>query len=135
MDTLAKRMVIRSDLKAARDVEDAVVAEVRRCGFSESTAFAVKLAMEEGINNAIRHGNGYDPNKTVEVAYEIDAGKVVIVVTDQGQGFDPAGVPDPTIDENIEKPSGRGIMLMRRYMDEVCFNERGNQVRMVKWNG
>jgi len=128
-------MVIRSDLKAARDVEDAVVAEVRRCGFSESTAFAVKLAMEEGINNAIRHGNGYDPNKTVEVAYEIDAGKVVIVVTDQGQGFDPAGVPDPTIDENIEKPSGRGIMLMRRYMDEVCFNERGNQVRMVKWNG
>jgi serine/threonine-protein kinase RsbW len=70
----------------------------------------------------------------VEVEYDIDPRRAIITVTDQGEGFNPAVVPDPTIDENLEKPSGRGIMLMRAYMDEVCFNNRGNQVRLVKQN-
>ena len=57
-----------------------------------------------------------------------------MTITDQGSGFDPNDVPDPTVEENLQKPTGRGIMLMRAYMDEVRFNEKGNQVHMVKRN-
>lgn len=107
---------------------------VNRCGYGEACAFAIRLAMEEALCNAIRHGNRMDPSKVVEVDYDIDPARAIITVTDQGEGFDPSTVPDPTTDENLEKPTGRGIMLMRAYMDEVHFNDRGNQVRMVKNN-
>jgi serine/threonine-protein kinase RsbW len=133
-DILETSMVIASDLKAAREVEEAVLREVGRYAYSEASVFSIRLAMEEGLNNAIKHGNRYDPNKGVQVTLEIDDRRVVISITDQGQGFDPAGVPDPTRDENLEKPCGRGIMLMRAYMDEVWYNSRGNQVWMIKRN-
>ena len=125
-------MVIASDWKAAKLVERRLLKEVARHGYSEASVFAIKLALEEGLTNAIRHGNGSDPAKKVEVAFDVDANRAVITITDQGKGFDPAAVPDPTADENLEKPSGRGIMLMRAYMDQVSYNQRGNQVVMVK---
>ena len=103
-------------------------------GYSEGDQFAIKLALEEGLNNAIKHGNAYDPAKTVQVTFAVTPQQVDISITDEGQGFDPARVPDPTCDENLEKPCGRGIMLMRAYMDEVHYNPCGNQVRMVKKN-
>lgn len=127
-------MVIPSDLQAARKLALELLGIVNRCGYGESCAFAIRLAMEEALYNAIRHGNRMDPAKAVEVKYDIDPQRAIITVTDQGEGFDPASVPDPTTDENLEKPSGRGIMLMRAYMDQVCFNNRGNQVRLVKQN-
>ncbi len=86
------------------------------------------------MNNAIRHGNGSDPKKTIEVRYEVNRERTAITITDQGRGFDLSVVPDPTADENIEKPCGRGIMLMFAYMDEVRYNDTGNQVHMIKWN-
>jgi len=131
---LVKRMVIPSNLKAAREAEDKLLAAVCRCGFKEASTFAVKLALEEGLNNAIKHGNGYDASKTIEISFDVDEKHATITITDQGEGFDPGILPDPTADENLEKPCGRGIMLMRAYMDEVCYNERGNQVRLVKHN-
>ena len=109
-----------------------MLGELEQYGYDDVAAFAVKLALEESLNNAIKHGNGLDAGKTVEINYEIDPRCVRITVVDQGGGFDPAGVPDPTADENLEKPCGRGIMLMRAYMDEVCYSSCGNQVRMVK---
>jgi serine/threonine-protein kinase RsbW len=127
-------MVIPSDLQSAKKVEDLLMDEVARCGYSESAAFGIKLALEEGLVNAVKHGCGYDSSKRIEVQYSIDAEKAVICITDEGQGFDPARVPDPRADENIVKTCGRGIMLMRFYMDEVRYNERGNQVYMVKRN-
>ncbi len=108
--------------------------QVARYGYSGSATFAIKLALEEGLNNAICHGNGYDPKKLVEVIYDVNSQRAEIIITDQGQGFHPKDVPDPTTDENIEKPCGRGIMLIRAYMDEMDFNTCGNQVRMVKHN-
>ncbi|MFA6133214.1 MAG: ATP-binding protein [Phycisphaerae bacterium] len=125
-------MAIPSDLKAARKLERKVLSEVSRCGYSEVCAFAIRLALEEALNNAIKHGNGLDPRKTVHVEYDINEEQAVFVITDEGCGFNPHAVPDPTADENLEKPSGRGIMLMRAYMDVVQFNDCGNQVRMVK---
>ena len=101
-------------------------------GYASSCTFAIRLALEEGLNNAIRHGNGYDPEKTVEVSYDVADDCVTISITDEGPGFRPQDVPDPRLDENVDKPCGRGIMLIRAYMDEVRYNDVGNQVRMVK---
>lgn len=131
---LEKRVVIPSDLKAARRAAREVLSEVDRRGYSPCSSFAIRLAVEEALNNAIRHGNGYDPDKQVEVRYDVDERRAVICITDEGAGFDPRRIPDPRCDENIDKPTGRGIMLIRAYMDEVKHNKRGNQIRMVKRN-
>jgi serine/threonine-protein kinase RsbW len=125
-------MVIASRLEAAREVEEALLRQVALRGYDEAAKFAIKLALEEALNNAIKHGNGFDAAKPIEVQFDVDARRVLITITDKGQGFDPDLVPDPTLDENLEKPCGRGIMLMRAYMDEIRFNEKGNQVHMIK---
>ncbi len=127
-------MRIPSDLQAAREAQQVLLGEVARFGYTQASMFAIKLALEEGLNNAIRHGNGLDPSKTVELLFDVDPQRTLITIVDQGRGFDPSAVPDPTAAENLEKPSGRGIMLMRAYMDEVKFSPRGNEVHMVKRN-
>ena len=129
-----KEMIIPSEWNAVRQVEERLLTEISNHGYSEASIFAIKLALEEGLANAIRHGNRFDPTKKVEVAFEVDDTRTIITITDQGPGFDPKVVPDPTTDENLEKPNGRGIMLMRAYMDEIRYNPRGNQVRIVKRN-
>ncbi len=131
---LVRKVVIASKLAEARKAEDALLREVRRCGYSDSVLFAIKLALEEGLNNAIKHGNAYDPDKMVELEFDVTPQQARITITDQGEGFDPDAVPDPTADENLERPCGRGIMLMRAYMDKVEYNRRGNRVRLLKHN-
>ncbi len=127
-------MVITSEWKAARQAEQRLLKEVARHGYSETAIFAIRLALEEALANAIRHGNRSDPAKKVEINYEIDDHRALITITDQGDGFNPSQVPDPTTDENLAKENGRGIMLMRAYMDEVHYNARGNQVQILKRN-
>lgn len=129
-----RKMVIPSDLEAARAAEQTLLDDVARHGYKDTVIFAIKLALEEGLNNAIKHGNGYDHMKHVEIGYAIDSQQAVITITDEGRGFNPGAVPDPTADENLEKPCGRGIMLMKAYMDQVSFNADGNQVQMIKRN-
>ena len=109
-----------------------MLAEVAKQNYDEHSSFSIRLAMEEGLSNAIKHGSRMDPSKHVSLDYEVTPRRVEIVITDEGEGFDPQAVPDPTRDENLEKPSGRGIMLMRAFMDTVDFSERGNSVRLVK---
>ena len=119
----------RADVdRAEREILDAVEA----FGFERSATFAVRTAVEEAIVNAQTHGNLGDHSKSVTIEYEVDAESLVVVITDEGRGFDPAAVPDPTRPENVDLPSGRGIMLMRVYMSEVEFLGVGNRVRMVK---
>jgi len=77
-------------------------------------------------------GNKFDPKKTVHVNWNIDEQRADFTIRDEGEGFAIDTVPDPTTDENLEKPCGRGLMLIRAYMDEVKFNEHGNQIHMVK---
>ncbi len=129
---MAETLVIGSDLKEVRQVERRLLREVADHGYSDSACFAIRLAVEEALNNAAKHGNGLDPNKSITVSYEVDEKSVRITITDEGGGFDPHAIPDPTADENLEKPCGRGIMLMKAYMDEVEFGDGGNRVRMVK---
>lgn len=125
-------MVLQSRFSEVARVQDAVLAAVREQGFSESQVFAVKLSLEEALTNAIKHGNQMDPGKQVRVAFRITADEIWIQICDEGGGFRPEGLPDPTLDENLERPCGRGVMLMRAYMTDVHFNDEGNCVTMVK---
>jgi serine/threonine-protein kinase RsbW len=128
-----KHVKIPSTWEAVQEAGQAVLKEVAEAGFDESTMFSIRLALEEGLINAVKHGNKMDPSKFVDLAYEITAEQVEIHLSDEGPGFNPCGVPDPTEDENLEKPSGRGIMLMRSFMDKVEYLEDGKKVRMVKY--
>ncbi len=128
----AKRLVISSQLAEGIRVVEAVIDTMKQYHYTESGCFAVRLALDEALANAIRHGNGNDPAKTVTVDFEVDDEKTTIAICDQGPGFDPGEVPDPTLDENLERPCGRGVMLMRAYMTEVHYNSTGNCVHMVK---
>jgi len=103
-------------------------------GYSEESAFAIRLALEEAIVNAHKHGNGGDPSKTITISYDINENRAIIRVKDEGKGFEPAMVPDPTAPDRISLPTGRGIMLMQTYLDNVCYNEQGNEVQLVKEN-
>ncbi|MEM6503964.1 MAG: ATP-binding protein [Planctomycetota bacterium] len=94
--------------------------------------FAVRLALDEALVNAVKHGNKNDPGKTVQVECSIDDNRIVIQIEDQGPGFVPDELPDPTAEENLGRPNGRGVMLMRAYMTEVDFNDRGNRVILTK---
>lgn len=94
----------------------------------------VELALREALANAVLHGNRQDSEKRVHISCEIQfRGGVSIIVRDEGQGFDPAKVSDPTTVNNIESHHGRGIYLMRALMDEVHFERGGAEVRMRKW--
>jgi serine/threonine-protein kinase RsbW len=126
-------VVIGSDFQQAREVQQEILRRIALHDYDECATFAIRLALEEGLNNAIRHGNRCDPDKRVEIEFDVTSEKVEVCIEDQGRGFAPDEVPDPTADENLEKPSGRGIMLIHAYMDEVEYNQRGNRVRMVKY--
>ena len=126
-----KKIVVPNDLSAAKRPERAILAEVEQCGFCENVCFAVKLALEEAITNAFRHGNKCDPTKRITVYYDITPERIEIEVRDEGDGFQPDCIPDPTLPENIHRPHGRGIMLMRSYLDEVHYCETGHSVRLV----
>jgi serine/threonine-protein kinase RsbW len=93
----------------------------------------LRLALEEAIINGLRHGNHGDPTKCVRVRYHIGPEAVLAEVEDEGLGFDPASVPDPTASENLEKPSGRGLALMRHYTTWLCYHGHGNRLTLCKY--
>ena len=92
----------------------------------------MQLALEEGLANAIKHGNKMDPDKQVTVECFLNEDVVRVVIKDEGEGFDIDDVPDPTLPENLDKPSGRGVMLMKAFMDDVIYNDSGNQLTFIK---
>jgi serine/threonine-protein kinase RsbW len=127
-----KDVTIPSDTAEARRVQDEIEQQLIARRASDQEIFSVRLALEEALVNAIKHGNQMDQTKKVQVSYRFVADRFEVLITDEGPGFDPSDVPDPTAVENLERPCGRGLMLMRHYMTEVAYNERGNGVSMVK---
>ena len=127
-------VTINSCFMEAKRLEDDVVAEAVGCGYDEECLFALRLSLEEAFANAIRHGNVEDVNKHVRVRYRVSPERIDVYVADEGKGFDVNLVPDPTREENLERPTGRGIMLMRAYMNLVEYNDPGNMVHLVKMN-
>ena len=125
---------IPSDFLAARDVQRQVMAAVARNGFNDDSTFAVRIALEEGLVNAIKHGNRGDRRKTVRVEATVTPDRAEISIEDEGPGFDRSRVPDPTCDENICRPSGRGILLIESYMNQVRWDRGGRRIHMTKRN-
>ena len=130
--TWTKNVTIASETEAGRAIVEEVLDRMRQHEWPENDIFAVHLALEEAIVNAIKHGNQLDESKQVHFECRLEPEQLYVRVEDEGSGFDPASLPDPTLDENLACPSGRGVMLMRGFMDTVAFNDRGNAVEMTK---
>lgn len=91
----------------------------------------IMIAVTEAVNNAIKHGNGGDSSKNVSLALTFEEGLIKFKVEDEGTGFDHLNLPDPTSPENLEKPGGRGIFLMKHLSDEVSFDDNGRVVELT----
>ena len=131
-ETPATKMVIPSNIQQIPEVQEAILDQVKACGYSDREVFGIRLAVEEALSNAVNHGNGGDPAKTVSVEYAVDRQRVWIRVTDEGPGFEPEELPDPRCEKHLTAPHGRGVLLMQAYMSEVAFNDRGNVVTLIK---
>lgn len=121
-----------SDLHISADVQKEIQQLWQDRGMSDMDLPDMQLALEEGLANAIKHGNKLDDSKKVTVECYLDGDIVRVVIQDEGEGFDLTDVPDPTLPENLDKPSGRGVMLMKAFMDDVLYNECGNQLTFIK---
>lgn len=119
----------RAEIDAA---EERLLYAMTSAGYAEASKFAVRLSLEEAVSNAFRHGHkNLTDREPVTIEFDVSPQRVELVVEDSGPGFDPESVPDPRLDENLELPAGRGILLIRSYMSEVHFEGRGNRLRMV----
>ncbi len=123
---------IKSDPAEVRVVQDHLESLLGLVAVGGRDSFCVKLGMEEALVNAVKHGNQMDHSKTVTVFMRINPIQFEAKITDQGPGFNLEDIPDPTDIENLERPCGRGLMLIRHYMHEVTHNETGNSVHMVR---
>jgi len=128
------KLTIDSDLSAVRQVQDRILGELDKFHYDSHSNFAIRLALEEGLINAVKHGNKLDPTKKVHIEFKIDAKQFDVIIEDEGPGFERHHVPDPTLDENVEKCSGRGILLMEAYMSNVEWTKAGRRVHMIKKN-
>lgn len=123
------------ELEHEREQIHALIEEIinraTEAGFSSSSTYAIRLALVEGITNAFEHGHETIQNDPpIRVEYRITPEVVEVAIEDQGPGFEPEKLPDPTLEENLSNPRGRGVMLMRAYMSEVVYNEVGNRVKL-----
>jgi serine/threonine-protein kinase RsbW len=124
--------MIPSRTGAGRQVRREVLGQLRHRNWIKHDIFSIHLALEEALVNAIEHGNNLDATKFVHVQCRLSDDLMQIEVSDQGNGFDPDNLPDPTDRQHREIPGGRGVLLMRRFMDRVQFNEKGNAVLLEK---
>lgn len=129
---IAAERTIPSDLAEVRRIQNEVKDALEASRYGERDMFHIELALEEALVNAIKHGNQLDPNKVVRVTYVISEVVFEIRIEDEGTGFDPTDVPDPTLPENWERVCGRGIHLIRNFMTSVEYVGRGNVVTMSK---
>ena len=114
--------------KLVRQIAD----KLSRLQWQESDIFAVHMALEEALMNAIKHGNQHDASKPIDVLIRIREDSLYARIEDQGNGFDPDTVPDPCHDSNLQKPSGRGVALIRNFVDFVEYNAAGNAIEFRK---
>ena len=126
-------MVIGGTSSDIAELRKRLLSDIQARNYDEEDVFAVHLALEEALLNAVKHGNKMDPQKEIKIDYSVSPEKVEIFMADEGDGFDPDTIPDPRRGENLYKTAGRGLFLMRAYMDIVEYNKRGNRVHMVRY--
>jgi len=140
VDSRAKNRVtytLDSTLESVNRAEQTAFDVAVKWGFDEDAQHHISMAVREASVNAVLHGNAYDPNKKFFIAYEMTPESLVITVTDQGKGLDPESIPDPLAPDNLMRASGRGIFLIRSFMDEVTIRnlEPGTEITLVKHVG
>ena len=123
-----------STLESVDRAEEVATQVATHAGFDEEDCQKISMAVREAAVNAVLHGNAYDPRKKMRVSYEHPGDSLVITVSVEGQGLDPSEIPDPLAPENLLKQSGRGVFLMRTFMDEVRFRNLapGTELTLIK---
>jgi serine/threonine-protein kinase RsbW len=123
---------VPSDLQVVEEAVDVIARHCLASGLGPRAArFNLRVALSEALSNAIVYGNGLDPSKWVEIRVEVADGGIAVYVCDEGEGFDPAAIPDPTLPDRVDRPDGRGLFLIRQLVDAVSFNDRGNSICMI----
>jgi serine/threonine-protein kinase RsbW len=123
---------IPTDVRSIQHTVEYVMQRCRTCeAYQKRLHLNFRVGLTEALTNAMLYGNEHDPSKHVRVEVALENGRLEARITDQGGGFDPSAIPDPTEGDNILKSGGRGLFLMRQLLDEVSFNDRGNQVTLV----
>ena len=123
-----------STLDTVNSAEETASRMATEAGFDDEEVMKISMAVREAAVNAVLHGNAYDPNKKVTLNFERTPQDLVIVIRDQGKGLDASRIPDPLAPENLMKTSGRGIFLIRSFMDEVEIHptQTGTELKMIK---
>jgi len=126
-----------SSLESVNKVEETAEQMAKKAGIDEDEVFRVAMAVREAAVNAVLHGNSYDPDKRITASFENTGDALVIRIADQGKGLDPDTLPDPLAPENLLRGSGRGIFLIRSFMDEVHFKQLhpGTELTLIKHLG
>jgi serine/threonine-protein kinase RsbW len=127
---LIEQLEFSSTMESLSKIEGFIEGFCEQCKVNNDYYGNILIALTEGVNNAITHGNQLDPTKTVSLNMETTNNEVQFTIKDQGVGFDYNDVPDPTLPENLEKLRGRGVFLMRNLADEVSFENNGSLVRL-----
>lgn len=110
---------------------EALIEEVKEeHKISEDSYGNMLVAVTEAVNNAIYHGNGADPSKKIGINVEVKGERIAFIIADEGKGFDYYNLPDPTAPENIDKPNGRGVFLMKHLADQLIFSNNGSIVEL-----
>ncbi len=123
-----------STIESVDVVERTAEQFAEQAGFDEDTVPNIAMAVREAAVNAVLHGNAYDPAKQITASFEANSDALIVRIADQGPGLDPGAVPDPLAPENILRGSGRGIFLIRAFMDEVHFRQLhpGTELTLIK---
>ncbi len=136
VDSMASRFsyTLDSSLDSVNKVEEAAEQLAQKSGLDEDQTFQLTMAVREAAVNAVLHGNAYDPEKKITASFENTGSSLIIRISDQGNGLDPATLPDPLAPENLLSGSGRGIFLIRSFMDEVHFKllHPGTELTLIK---
>ena len=128
---MLKRIKIESEINNLRIVENAIDSITNESGINQENYGKILIGTLEAVNNAIVHGNKSDKNKFVSIEFSMKKSLLEITIEDEGPGFKPGDVPDPTKPENIELINGRGVFLMTKLADSIKFNKRGNCVKLT----
>ena len=126
-----KKLKIESSINNLRIIENAIDEVMNEIGIKQQDYGKILVSTLEAVNNAITHGNKFDREKMVDVEISYKNEKLKIMVKDEGLGFLPSNVPDPTTPQNLESVNGRGIFLMSKLADEVKYSKKGNAVTML----
>ncbi|URW79815.1 ATP-binding protein [Xiashengella succiniciproducens] len=125
-----ERLILKSEIQNINLVEKLIDEVSVKYSIDSEVYGKLLLAVVEGVNNAIVHGNKLVKERDVVIEYEISDSEIYFQITDMGDGFDYTCLPDPTLPENIERTHGRGIFLMNHLADKLEFNDKGNQLKM-----